>query len=111
MGMVEESDRFFQGLGLLPMNPQFYKNSVFSRPDDGRDMVCHASAFDLCVRNKDKGKSGDYRIKMCAEVDQYNFGTIHHEMGHTQVIIHKSFKLQAGINYLKFNYLIITSYH
>jgi hypothetical protein len=68
------------------MNAQFYKNSVFSRPDDGRDMVCHASAYDLCVRNKDKDKSGDHWIKMFAEVDQYNFGTIHREMGPIQVI-------------------------
>ena len=44
------------------------------KPRD-RDVVCHASAWD--VDNDD-----DLRIKMCIEVNAEDFVTIHHELGH-----------------------------
>ena len=40
-----------------------------------REVVCHASAWDL--DNKD-----DLRIKMCTKVNADDFVTIHHELGH-----------------------------
>ena len=38
-------------------------------------MVCHASAWDI-------NSVDDVRIKMCIDVNQEDFITIHHELGH-----------------------------
>jgi len=48
--MFEESDRFFTSLGLLPMPPEFWAKSMLEKPTDGRDVVCHASAWDFYNR-------------------------------------------------------------
>lgn len=47
---------------------------MFTKPRD-RDVVCHASAWDL--DDKD-----DLRIKMCIQKNAEDFQTIHHELGH-----------------------------
>jgi peptidyl-dipeptidase A len=47
---------------------------MLTRPRD-RDVVCHASAWDL-------DQNGDVRIKMCIKPDEEDLTTIHHEMGH-----------------------------
>jgi len=44
------------------------------RPKD-RDVVCHASAWDIDSKN-------DVRIKMCIDQTAEDFTTIHHELGH-----------------------------
>jgi peptidyl-dipeptidase A len=60
------------------MTPNFWKYSMLARPHDPTiEVQCHASAWDLY-------NGYDYRLKMCAEVDESSFGTIHHEMGHIQ---------------------------
>lgn len=41
------SEEFFVSLGLEPMPELFWNNSVFVKPSDGRDMNCHASAWDF----------------------------------------------------------------
>ena len=41
------SDEFFTSLGLIPMTPEFWNRSILEKPDDGRDLVCHASAWDF----------------------------------------------------------------
>jgi peptidyl-dipeptidase A len=78
--MFQEADKFFQDMGLLPMTPLFWKNSVVTKPIDGKEMLCHASASDF-GQQLPMGRGGEYRIKMCAEINQYNLHTIHHEMG------------------------------
>ncbi|MCB1581787.1 MAG: M2 family metallopeptidase [Xanthomonadales bacterium] len=72
--MVETAEGFFTSLGLDPLPETFWQRSLFTKPQD-RDVVCHASAWD--IDNLD-----DIRIKMCIKVDQEDFVTIHHEMGH-----------------------------
>ncbi|MEO8197964.1 MAG: M2 family metallopeptidase, partial [Thermoanaerobaculia bacterium] len=52
----------------------FWTRSMFLKPRD-REVVCHASAWD--VDQKD-----DLRIKMCIQVNEDDFSTIHHELGH-----------------------------
>ncbi|KAA0203833.1 hypothetical protein HAZT_HAZT000945, partial [Hyalella azteca] len=49
---------------------------MFSRPR-GREVVCHASAWDMCNGN-------DYRVKMCTDITMEDFIKAHHEMGHIQ---------------------------
>lgn len=48
--MFQESDRFFTSLGLTPMPPEFWDKSMLDKPTDGRQVVCHASAWDFYNR-------------------------------------------------------------
>lgn len=77
--MFQESDRFYKSLGLAPMEMSYTPPSIIEKPSD-RVIVCHASAWDFC-------NGRDYRIKQCTTVNQRNFETIHHEMGHIQYYI------------------------
>ena len=72
--MVKTGEGFFTSLGLAPLPATFWERSMITRPAD-REVVCHASAWDL--DNKE-----DVRIKMCTEVNEEDFDTVHHELGH-----------------------------
>ncbi|MDQ3077980.1 MAG: M2 family metallopeptidase [Pseudomonadota bacterium] len=72
--MVRIGEGFFSSLGFAPLPATFYSRSMFTKPE-GREVVCHASAWDL--DNKD-----DVRIKMCIKENADDFVTIHHELGH-----------------------------
>jgi peptidyl-dipeptidase A len=73
-GMVKYGEGFFTSVGFAPLPNTFWERSLFTKPQD-RDVVCHASAWD--IDNKD-----DLRIKMCILVRDEDFVTIHHELGH-----------------------------
>ncbi|KAJ1136665.1 hypothetical protein NDU88_003080 [Pleurodeles waltl] len=77
--MFNESDRFFQSLGLIPMPPEFWAKSMIEKPKD-REVVCHASAWDFYNRK-------DFRIKQCTVVTMDDLITVHHEMGHVQYFL------------------------
>lgn len=62
--MFQESDKFFTDLGLIPMTETFWKNSMLERPNDGREVVCHASAEDFCLGKN----SEDFRYKLCKQL-------------------------------------------
>jgi peptidyl-dipeptidase A len=73
-GMVHHGEAFFTSLGFSPLPKTFWERSLFTKPAD-RDVVCHASAWD--VDSKD-----DLRIKMCIQIREEDFRVIHHELGH-----------------------------
>jgi len=73
-GMVKYGEGFFTSLGFAPLPTTFWERSLFTKPAD-RDVVCHASAWD--VDSKD-----DLRVKMCIQITAEDFTTIHHELGH-----------------------------
>jgi peptidyl-dipeptidase A len=73
-GMVKYGENFYKSLGFAPLPQTFWERSLFTKPAD-RDVVCHASAWD--IDNKD-----DVRIKMCIQIRAEDFVTIHHELGH-----------------------------
>ena len=73
-GMVKYGEGFFTSLGFDPLPKTFWERSLFTKPAD-RDVVCHASAWD--IDNKD-----DLRVKMCIQVRGVDFVTVHHELGH-----------------------------
>ena len=76
---------------------EFWTGSILERPKDGRDLVCHASAWDFY-------NGRDFRIKQCTDINQdglkigktvkkstrkhpnlkYLFHLAMHEMGHVQ---------------------------
>jgi len=72
--MVKAGESFFSSLGFEELPATFWERSLFVKPED-RDVVCHASAWD--VDEKD-----DLRIKMCIKINAEDFKTIHHELGH-----------------------------
>jgi peptidyl-dipeptidase A len=72
--MVRYGERFFTSLGFEPLPKTFWERSLITKPRD-RNVVCHASAWDLDEDN-------DLRIKMCTDVNAEDFQTIHHELGH-----------------------------
>lgn len=74
IGMVKYGERFFTSLGFAPLPQTFWERSLFTKPRD-RDVVCHASAWDV-------DNDQDVRIKMCIQITAEDFVTIHHELGH-----------------------------
>ena len=72
--MVKYGEGFYSSLGMAPLPQTFWERSMITKPRD-REVVCHASAWD--IDNKD-----DIRIKMCTKVNSDDFVTIHHELGH-----------------------------
>ncbi len=72
--MVRAGEGFYTSLGMPPLPQTFWERSQFVKPRD-REVVCHASAWD--IDNRD-----DLRIKMCIKVNADDFITIHHELGH-----------------------------
>jgi peptidyl-dipeptidase A len=74
VGMVRYGEGFFTSLGFAPLPETFFERSLFTEPKD-RNVVCHASAWDVDF-------AGDLRIKMCININDEDFRTIHHELGH-----------------------------
>jgi peptidyl-dipeptidase A len=72
--MTETAERFYTSLGFPELPDTFWERSLLTRPRD-RDVVCHASAWD--VDNVD-----DLRVKQCIQINAEHFQTIHHELGH-----------------------------
>jgi peptidyl-dipeptidase A len=72
--MVRTGERFYTSLGFAPLPPTFWERSLFVKPRD-RDVVCHASAWDIDAAD-------DLRVKMCIDPNAEDFLTIHHELGH-----------------------------
>jgi peptidyl-dipeptidase A len=74
------AEDFYTSIGFPALPAGFWEKSQLTRPRD-RDVVCHASAWDL-------DQKGDVRIKMCIRPDEESLETIHHEMGHIYYFLH-----------------------
>jgi peptidyl-dipeptidase A len=72
--MVQTGEHFYTSLGFAPLPKTFWERSMLVKPRD-RDVVCHASAWDIDAKE-------DVRIKMCVDPTDEDFSTIHHELGH-----------------------------
>jgi len=72
--LAKMGEEFFVNLGLKKLPETFWSRSMLTKPKD-REVVCHASAWDVTYDN-------DVRIKMCIQVDEDNLVTVHHELGH-----------------------------
>lgn len=91
--MARQAEGFFTSLGLAPLPDTFWRRSLFVKPQD-REVVCHASAWNLDSKN-------DVRIKMCTKVNEVDFVTVHHELGHNfyqRAYQNQSTLHQAGAN-------------
>jgi peptidyl-dipeptidase A len=74
------AEDFYTSIGFNALPATFWDKSMLTRPRD-RDVVCHASAWDM-------DQKGDVRIKMCIKPDEDSLITIHHEMGHIYYFLH-----------------------
>jgi peptidyl-dipeptidase A len=74
LAMVHYGEDFFTSLGFAPLPGTFWERSLFVKPRD-REVVCHASAWDVDYKD-------DLRLKMCIQIREEDFITIHHELGH-----------------------------
>jgi peptidyl-dipeptidase A len=73
-GLVRYGESFFVSLGFDPLPSTFWERSLFTKPAD-REVVCHASAWDIDFEK-------DVRLKMCIQINEEDFTTVHHELGH-----------------------------
>lgn len=72
--MVRYGESFFTSLGFEQLPNTFWDRSMFIKPLD-HEAVCHASAWDLDYEK-------DVRLKMCIQINEEDFTTVHHELGH-----------------------------
>ena len=92
-GMVKYGENFYKSLGFEQLPQTFWERSLFVKPAD-REVVCHADAWDI------DGKD-DLRIKMCIQIRDEDFVTIHHELGHNfyqRAYKKQPFMFQGGAN-------------
>jgi peptidyl-dipeptidase A len=92
-GMVRYGEGFFASMGFAPLPETFWQRSLFLKPAD-RDVVCHASAWDIDAKD-------DLRIKTCLQVRDVDFITVHHELGHNfyqRAYKNQSFFFRDGAN-------------
>lgn len=90
--MVKSAESFYQSLGLTGLPETFWSRSMFIKPQ-GREVVCHPSAWPLDPRD------GDVRIKMCIDVTRAELEVIYHELGHIYYYLYYRnlpFVFQAG---------------
>lgn len=54
--MFNVTESFFLSLGMEKLPEKFLQKSVIRKPDDGREVECHASAWDMYLKTKDGEK-------------------------------------------------------
>ena len=63
--MVQYGENFFKSLGFAPLPQTFWERTLFVKPRD-RDVVCHASAWDIDIVD-------DLRLKVCLDITAEDF--------------------------------------
>ena len=72
--MTERAQDFYVSLDMPKLPQSYWEKTQFIKPRD-RDVVCHASAWDMNM-------AGDVRTKMCIVPNEEELTTIYHELGH-----------------------------
>ncbi len=72
--MTERAQDFYVSLGMPKLPDSYWQKSQFIKPLE-RDVMCHASAWDMNMQ-------GDVRTKMCITPSEEELTTIYHELGH-----------------------------
>ena len=72
--MTERAQDFYVSLGMPKLPASYWEKTQFIKPRD-RDVVCHASAWPIDMKD-------DVRTKMCIKPNEEDFTTIYHELGH-----------------------------
>ena len=77
--IVKSAESFYTSIGFPALPQKFWERSMFTRPRD-REVVCHASAWDMDDQD-------DVRIKMCIRPLEEDLFTVYHELGHVYYYI------------------------
>lgn len=77
--MTKSAESFYTSIGFPSLPQTFWERSMLVRPRD-REVVCHASAWDMA-------NGDDVRIKMCMKPIEEDLFTIYHELGHVYYYI------------------------
>ena len=72
--MTKSAETFYTSIGFPALPQTFWERSMLVRPRD-REVVCHASAWDMA-------NGDDVRIKMCMRPLEEDLFTVYHELGH-----------------------------
>jgi peptidyl-dipeptidase A len=72
--MTKRAEDFYVSLGMAKLPDSYWQKTQFIKPRD-RDVVCHASAWDMDMQ-------GDVRTKTCTSPTGEDFTTLYHELGH-----------------------------
>jgi len=86
LDMTRRAEDFYASLGMPKLPESYWEKTQFIKPRD-RDVVCHASAWDMNLGGNPaaEGKEAtgpDVRTKMCIDPNEEDFTTIYHELGH-----------------------------
>ncbi len=84
--MTRRAEDFYTSLGMPKLPDSYWEKSQFIKPRD-RDVVCHASAWDMNLggspaKEGQEAVGPDVRTKMCIKPNEEDFTTIYHELGH-----------------------------
>jgi peptidyl-dipeptidase A len=77
--ITKSAETFYTSIGFPALPQKFWERSMFVRPRD-REVVCHASAWDMDDQD-------DVRIKMCIRPLEEDLFTVYHELGHVYYYI------------------------
>jgi peptidyl-dipeptidase A len=77
--ITKSAENFYTSIGFPALPQTFWERSMLTRPRD-REVVCHASAWDM--DDKD-----DVRIKMCIKPIEEDLFTVYHELGHVYYFV------------------------
>lgn len=80
--IFQQAEEFFTSLGLPPMSPEFWRNSILQGTNDANGK-CAASAWDFC-------NNIDFRVKQCTQVSIDDFINTHQELAHIEYYMHYS---------------------
>ena len=77
--MTKSAENFYTSIGFPALPQTFWERSMLTRPRD-REVMCHASAWDIDDKE-------DVRIKMCIKPIEEDLFTVYHELGHVYYYI------------------------
>jgi peptidyl-dipeptidase A len=75
--MARSAESFYTSIGFPTLPQSFWERSMLVKPPPPREVICHASAWDIGTPGMD-----DVRIKMCTKPTEEDLFTIYHELGH-----------------------------
>src|SRR5690606_11880980 len=84
--MTRRAEDIYTSLGMPALPESYWEKTQFIKPRD-RDVVCHASAWDMnlggsAAKEGQEAVGPDVRTKMCIKPNEEDFTTIYHELGH-----------------------------
>ncbi|XP_037925206.1 angiotensin-converting enzyme-like [Hermetia illucens] len=75
--IFQAAEEFFTSMGLPPMLPEFWRNSLLQRPSDTFKDCSAPSSWDFC-------NNVDFRIKQCTEITIEDYVNAHQEVARIQ---------------------------